>query len=262
MKFTRWIHGQVMMHRMRPCAFTLIELLVVVAIIAILAGMLLPALNRVKIASKNAVCKNNQRQLGIALQMYVSDTHVYPYTVDANSTTTWYTAIAPNYGSNYQIMACPTFKGEWPVERALVWLFGNAYHRSPSSKEKFAGVSYGYNGFGIGSVNATRWTADLGLGPQVNAGQELLPVKEAAVVSPSDMIALADSMPQPGFTNIFPFLLSINSTPSKHRHNGGANAAFADGHVVTMKNEQLVENTDSNRRRWNIDHEPHMEIQF
>jgi prepilin-type N-terminal cleavage/methylation domain-containing protein len=96
----------------RP-AFTLIELLVVVAVIALLAALLLPALGRAKESGRATACLSNLHQIGVALQVYLQDSrNRLPYMQDQSpGITNQYPGpdiVLSNYLGNVNILRCPS----------------------------------------------------------------------------------------------------------------------------------------------------------
>lgn len=227
----------------RRRAFTLLELLVVIAIVAVLAALLLPAVNKVKTAGQTTTCASNLRQLFVACNTYANDNGgKYPNAME-NPTTSggyegqfWQYQLFPYLGISVSNTNDPN-QVKQAMRQGVFWC--------PATDDKYGKLdtrSYAMNAFCSTNQPLSPYLL-IPLFPPAFGGfypyqASILTCGILPATQKSQVVFLADhgANPNTGWTN--PALrwgtswqgTDGNATPS-FRHNGKKNVCFLDGHI-------------------------------
>jgi prepilin-type processing-associated H-X9-DG protein len=267
--------------------------LVVIAIIAILVAILLPSLARAKAQARRITCLNNQRQMGISLQMYLSEFHRFPYFRATG--VGYYSEYNPHHNSEvdwedmlefYGSHAPNTARNDYAIGELIFTATNNTYQCPSFDFSRWSAFgsgldgnfSYSYNAYGVGGYFA--WgVSTLGLGNSSFLPRDTVPaIPESQVRFPSEMFAIADSRVfGDGTLNGLDWGVAVYgwwaddamlcgdsasirtnefTTP---RHGNGYNVLSCDGHVELIQRQALLRPARS-AVRWNNDHEAHQEL--
>jgi prepilin-type processing-associated H-X9-DG protein len=242
------------------------ELLAVIAIIAILAALLLAGLARAKATAQSAACKSNLRQLGISLQIFLSENHYYPVTPfqtkplsPPNSDRLWLGQLVRDGlgisqpSTNFQrggVWRCPS--AQW----SAIMLKGhdlNQFTDYGYSDDKFTGKGPRDSANKLGLEGHYVPDTDL-------AAVSFRPIAESEVLVPNDMMAIGDCFEANALFMRRPIDVFEEFGNVLTRHQGKAYVVFCDGHIESPTLKFLFEDTsDTSLARWNRDHQPHPE---